>query len=491
MAKLYNVTLHITPELKAFVGISSRGTWRYEGHWRGSALEAEALKFGWHSISHTLVEDNLSKKQAVEMRRTLVESAGCISLNRAFSKETKPLKKVNMKERQIALMAGMANGVKLSLTFDNRYLSKAGYPVVVRVYKDRKWAYVNTGFSMPADEFKHCKGSTLSALEEKYNTVKDWCVKAVEDGTFSVSAARECLREKKRAETLDGLMAMKMATLDNLGTIQNYKSAIRQLNSLFKQGLELKDTDSHSIKKFADHLKKQGRSDTTVNIYLSVVKASINYGIYKGLYDENKYPFKKNAWECDKVSLPKSAKRSDRYMSIEDMDRVWELFIDTGNKWLGLFLFSYLTGGMNLADMIGLKFTREWVKSNAIRWTRKKTAHKCSNTTTVPVSSWVEKLLERMGIEPVEGRLVFPFLDDSDYFKTKCKASTYINNALRKHSLGSMTYARHSFATIMTKLGAPAILVEQAMGHSLGGVASHYIAGFDVDDMREWFEKLL
>lgn len=489
--KTYNITMHLTPELKAFVGISSRDTWRYEGHWRGSALETEAAMIGWHNISHILVEDNLTKKQALQMRRELVESAGAISLNRAFEKEHKPLKKAYMKERQIALMAGMANGVKLSLTFDNRYLSKTGYPVVVRVYKDREWAYVPTGFSMTVDEFKNCNGTTMTVLEDKYKAVKDWCVKAVDNGVFSIKGARECLKEKKKTETLEGLMTMKMETLSNKTSMNSYYASMKKLKEVFGEDIELKDVNADIIRKFVSSLKLQGRSDATINIYLSAIKASINYGIYKGLFDSTHYPFKKNAWECDKITLPKSPKRQDRYITKDEMKRIWIKFNETGNKWIGLFLFSYLTGGMNLADMIGMKFNREWIDKRVIRWTRKKTAHKKNDSIAVPVSSWVDKLLARMGIEEKEGALVFDFLEQ-DYFKAKIKGSTYINMNMKRNGFNcSMTYARHSFATIATRMGMPAVMVENSMGHSLGGVQSHYIAGFDVDDMRQWFERLL
>ena len=482
--------MHITPELKVFVGISSRNTWRYEGHWRGSSLEQEAAKFGWHRISHILVEDNLTKKQAMGMRRELVASAGCISINRAFLREVEPKKDMIMKEKQTNLMASTANGVKLSLTFDNRYLSKNGYPVVVRVYKDRKWGYVPTGFSMTADEFKHCKGQTLTTLEDKYNVVKEWCMKAVADGVFSINGAKQCLKEKNNTETLEGLINLKKETLSNLGTVQNYKSTVMQLRAAFKDGLSLKETNQETIKKFVEHLKKDKKSDTTINIYLSVVKASINYGIYKGLFDEKQYPFKKNAWEYDKITIPKSKKRDDRYISIDEMKKIWDTFIETGDKWIGVFLFSYFTGGMNIADIVELKFTKEWIDNRIIRWTRRKTAHKKTDTIAIPVSKWIEQILETLGIEEKNNEPVFKFLE-GEYFKAKRKASTSTNLKMKKLFGISMTYARHSFATIMTKIGAPAILVEQAMGHSLGGVQSHYISGFNVEEMRSWFDKLL
>ena len=494
MKKKYNLTLHLTPELRSFVGISSRGTWKYQHHWRGSALEGEADKFGWHNISHVLVEDGLTKKQALEMRTELIGASGCIGLNqRAFAdKDNGQQKQMKMKkDKQTTMMASNANGVKLSLTFDNRYLSKNGYPVVIRVYKDRQWAYVPTGFSMTADEFKSVSGESLKALESKFNRVKEWCVKSVDEGVFSLKAARSCLREKEDVSTLAGLIELKMQTLANQATKRSYISAMSKVREMWNDGLEVRQVTPEALSSMMNWMLSDGLSGASVNIYMSAVKASINYAIYKGLFDEKRYPFKKNAWECDKVTLPKSAKRQDRWISLEEMREIWDKFKETKNKWLGLFLFSYLTGGMNLADMMDLKFTREWVSKKTLRFVRKKTAHKVSEPHALPVSSHVTELLSILGIEEKEGEMVFPFLE-GEYFSRKGTVTRMIVKAMEKYGFNiSMTYARHSFCVIATKNKMPASMVEQAMCHTNNGVSSHYMTGWDVDDMREEFEKLL
>ena len=397
------------------------------------------------------------------------------------------------KEKQTALMTSTVNGVKLSLTFDNRYESKNGFPVVVRVYKDREWTYVSTGFSMSASDFRKCDGDTLSILEGKYNTVKDWCMKSVTSGTFSIKGARECLKEEKNGDTLAGLIKIKMATVPSKSTVTNYRSAMNCVLKVFPDGLPVDKVTPDTINLIVAGMRSEGKSDTTLNVYLSVIKASINYAIYKGLFKQDNYPFKKNAWECDKVVIPKSAKRQDRWIDLGQMKSIWNSFIANSgkktNKWLGVFLFSYLTGGINLADIVNMKFSKEFITKGIIRFTRRKTAHKKSDSVAVPVSSHVTELLESMGIEPVEGEPIFPFLA-GEYVATKSKASSSINRELGKYGL-SMTYSRHSFATVATKTKMPASMVEQAMGHSLPGVASHYIAGWDVDEMRPYFENLL
>lgn len=493
MRTRYVVTAHTTPEGKTYIGMSSRSTWKYEHHYRGSALEAEANRFGWHSITHTVIAEDLYKDKAIRLREKLIAEYGESCLNhRAFLKDNvKPKKEKQMKERQFDMMTATANGVKLSLTFDNRYESKGGYPIVIRVYKDKKWCYVPTGFKMGVSDFKRMTPSEEKVLADKFTVLKDWCAKSVAEGTFSLSGAKECLKEKKCASTLSGLMELKMATLTNMSSRRSYVSAKKWIDNTFPKGLSVNDVSPQSIEKIVKNMRDNDVNDTSMRIYLAVIKAAINYGMYKEMFDPKNYPFKKNQWECDKIVLPKAAKRSDRWLTIDEIREVWDKFIETKDRWLGLFMFSYLTGGMNLADMMDLKFTKEWLTKKTIRWVRKKTAHKKTDTITVPVSSHIEKLLNVMGIEPKEGTMVFDFLE-GEYFSKKAVATMMIKSQLSKFKFGiSMTYARHSFATIATKTRMPATMVEQAMGHSLSGVSSHYIAGWDVEEMKPYFEELL
>lgn len=490
--------MHITPELKTFIGVASGPNWEYEGRWRNSAIGCEGERFGWRNITHVLVEDGLAKDDALDIRKRLINAGAnaCLNKRTVMKTDVKPNILNNskkMKEKQTALMTSTVNGVKLSLTFDNRYKSKSGYPVVVRVYKDRKWAYVPTGFSMSASDFRKCCGDTLATLEEKYDAVKRWCLESLSDGTFSVGGARNCLKEKKVCDTLADFITAKRKTVSGKGTAINYSSALKWVMTVFPDGLPADRITPDSINLITAALKEDGKTDTTINVYLSVIKASINYAIYKGLFDDRRYPFKKNAWECDKVVIPKSAKRQDRWIGRDEIRAVWNEFAAGAdkkkNKWMGMFLFSYLTGGMNLADMVGLKFTKEWINRGVIRWVRRKTAHKNGDPVAVPVCGKLNELLSVMGITPVEGEPVFPFLS-GDYDRVKANAAESINRVMSGYGV-SMTYARHSFCTNMNRMGAPFSMTEAAMGHSLGGVSSHYIAPYQPEDMLPWFEKLL
>ena len=134
---------------------------------------------------------------------------------------------------------------------------------------------------------------------------------------------------------------------------------------------------------------------------------------------------------------------------------------------------------------------------------REKTKGKNNFKVVVPATTWTSELLDIMGITPTKGELVFKDMgglrqSDKGYAVAKNRLSNNANQTLKavgkksgvEKSI-SMTVARHSFATTATKERMPFAMIERAMGHSTGGVSSHYIGGFTVDEMRPDFEKLL
>ena len=213
-------------------------------------------------------------------------------------------------------------------------------------------------------------------------------------------------------------------------------------------------------------------------------------------------PHLDQAMEVDKVVVPKSNKRDDRYITKQEMQQLWGWFKRTKNKWVGYFMFSYLHGGINLADMVDLRFNDFWFAEGGFVFTRKKTAHKTNRKVAVPATTWTQELFDTLNIEPTKNKRVFAGLEydgtDADYQRLKSGVHTNIDRSLAKackeleiNKKVTMTTARHSFATIATKEGIPYVMVENAMGHTLGSVASHYIGSFSVEEMRPDFEKLL
>lgn len=390
-------------------------------------------------------------------------------------------------------------GVRLELSLDTRYLKKDGqYPVTIRMYQNRKYKHLPTGYSASAADFPNFTPEVEAHLNKQFEQLATELTRqALDRGSTDILSVS---LKTKEVRTLVDLMGEKGGMMANKATANNYKAASKVVLKVYPDGLQCERINPSTVTKILDFMKGEGLAPATMNIYLSAIKASVNYGIYKSYIRAEQYPFKRNPYEVDKITLPKSGKRDDNYFTQPQMQEVWEYFKQTGNVYVGTFLFSYLCGGMNLADIIELKFDDFYFDEGGFRFARNKTKGKNDFKTAVPSTKLTDELFRILGIVPQKGEYVFKMFakKKGDYFGKKNNIATYIGKSLNSmmkmlhfDKKCSMTTARHSFATIANKMGLPFNMIESAMGHSNGGVSSHYIGGWDVSEMRPWFEKLL
>lgn len=426
------------------------------------------------------------------------ESVICGKSHFLTNNETMKRKKQTVKKLQPMAVKHSA-GVKFELMLDTRYQKQDGtFPLTVRLYQNRKYRHIQTGYSAEPSTFPSFTKEEEEHIYKIFNSVcADVTRAALQDGSADILSVSV---KTKDVGTLVDLMREKCRMLSNDGTVNNYKSAAKAVLKVYPDGLKCERVNPSTIAKLLDFMKGEGLAAATINIYLSAIKASVNFGIYKGYIKAEQYPFKRNPYEVDKVTLPKSGKRDENYFTQPQMQEVWEYFKRTQNPYIGTFLFSYLCGGMNLADIIELKFDDFYFDEGGFRFSRNKTKGKNDFKTTVPSTKLTEELFRILNIVPQKGEFVFKMFakKKGDYFAKKRNISSYINKSLDSmmqmltfEKKCTMTTARHSFATIANKQGMPFNMVEAAMSHSNGGVSSHYIGGWDVSEMRPWFEKLL
>lgn len=515
--------MHITPDLKVYVGImkDSRGErWRNESSYRNNGKFSDSIgDWNWDEMNHQMVESGLPKQVAINMRNELIKTAGQQSLNtRGYTdpnekdfvlntlipnKTKNNMKKVKKETRKFPTISG----VKSELMIDNRYRKSDGrYSVVIRVYNNGKYAYLQTGYNMTPDEFVGMDPATERALNIKRDIVLDYIRDLTNKGRFDINAIRGDLEKQMSGnvvehKTLAGLLEEKAGMLTNPNTVANYKTVIRRLLDAFPDGLPLNSVSTSTIGWFMNKLKDDGLTDTTRNIYGSILKSAINYGIYKGMLGSDQYPFKRSAVEIDKIAIPKSASRDMEYLTKEQMQQIWEWFKLHKDRNIGYFLFSYLHGGINLADILTLKFGDLYVQERAFMYRRRKTITKNNFDIIVPATKWTYELFAIMGITPKRGQLVFPEMEYDgsvrgyQLLKSRFRSSVNraVENVTRKLGMreSSMTTARHTFCTVANKQRMPYSMIERAMGHANNGVSGHYIGGFTPDEMRPDFERLL
>ena len=505
--KNQTVFFHLTPELKVFIGRTTREqSVRYASTYRTCAGFSEAIEtYGWDNISHHIVENGLTTEQAKDLERQLLEAAGRQSYNNYLTTTTfqpdedslyKSSKNGKMKKRAKKETARhkRINGVGVELMLDNRYRQADGtYAIVVRLYHQRKYSYLPTGYSLTPDEFCSMDGRTEKSLNSFFDKVCGKVQSLTDDGIFTLKGFR-CDNSTTSAGTLAELIGEKAALARTESTAKNYESTVKVLLKACPDGLELKSVNLSTIGDFHEYLRRNGYSDTTQNIFLSIIKAAINYGIYKGYLKDSQYPFKRNAYEIDKITLPKGGKRDSNYLTRDEVDALYGYLKEKRDKAVGCFLFSYLCGGINLADMLNLTYDDYYYDEGAFRFVREKIKNRTGQVTVIPVCGRLREVLGLSGLNETRGGKVFSCFEG----KAKGSVSSYLNTHLKSvaRKVGitksiSINTARHTFATIATKSGFPANMVEAAMSHAAGGVSSHYIGGWDTGEMLPYFDRLL
>lgn len=386
---------------------------------------------------------------------------------------------------------------KCDLVLDERKKHKNGdMSVSVRIYSARRYAYIKTGLrtkswkTVSDEEKKRC----ISIYEELWDRVK-----AAPDG-FNPRSLRE---KKQERESFNAHMQDRIDRYvenNQFSCAAHYRSALEIFTRLHGD-VSVSDLAPQLFIDMKRWMESKHYSSSTIKIYLSDMKAVANWLRFKKKITDDEYPFKLCIYDTEKVTIPKGRKRTECYLDKEQVRLLWDDWKERGNEFLALWLFSYLAGGMNIADALRLTYDAHWTKTNGteLMYRRHKTRNKNEFSIIIPVTEPMRELIESF---PTSGDSVFPYLADCTSEKQIKNRITYINNRVSWHAEAAArragikervtsTWARHSFATVMNREGVPYNYIEYQMGHANNGVSSHYIGGYTHEQMQKFSSLLL
>lgn len=402
--------------------------------------------------------------------------------------------------------------MRFALLLDKRHVSAKGYPVCVRVTYDYRQRYFRHGDVVSDDEFaKVCK-TTKGAMYEKR---KEWeahfdrifkdAAAKIDGGEFSINSYSPWSWSES-APTINALLRERITSLaadGKVNTAELYGTVLKRIVGEFGE-VSVSDVGVEFVKRFAKSIS--GLSKATQSIYLRNLRAICNYAIYKGEMKRSQYPFSTNRYDSGRLRIPNGGSRNDRFLSVEDMRK---LYAYSGDKYkeVGLFLFSYLANGANLADIARLRFDSHYYKSvkKELGFIRQKTRDTSTTETVIyiPVTEWISKLMRRLGVVEERGALLFPgILDGCGGVKSESmrldgwskrigKAVQSVCSELGIEGCVTMTWARHSFKTNLIRQKVPDWYCEQAMGHVDRSVGAHYVGMFTTEDRIRYNSMLL
>jgi integrase/recombinase XerD len=238
-------------------------------------------------------------------------------------------------------------------------------------------------------------------------------------------------------------------------------------------------------------------SPTSVGIYLRNVRVLLNEAIAEGIIAAESMPIGKK-----KYRIPGSSKRK-LALKLEEVAKIMYANLVPGSedeKFRDLWIFSYLSAGMNTTDIANLRY--EDIDVEKITYIRHKTAYKkleAPTFITVPLTSEIGKLIDKWGNKPaLPSQYVFPILkigmsalEQRKAIMTATRSTNHyikkVAKALKLTGNVSFYVARHSFSTILKNSGVSVQAISEALGHSSLKVTQSYLKDFEVEEkLNQW-----
>lgn len=387
------------------------------------------------------------------------------------------------------------NGVVVSVFLDTRTVNKKGtYPVKIKVYFQGKPKYYPTGICMSTKEeleevleSKSKKNIEIQdIIHKEFNRISKNVNILVERGTFSFSNLNNMLG-KNIGGTLNEMISAKIKELENeekFGTSAFYKGTLSLLKRYMKHDVPIKEVTVEWLNGLEKFILKTA-NQTTVAMNMRNIRAIMNIAKQVGVIRESDYPFGRGKYQIKESSGKKKALNKKQLKAIaeySDGSMTTEFYRD-------LWLFIYFCNGLNVADLISLKFSD--IQNGEISFIRKKTKDRTRDVKRIyaAITPEMYSIINKWGNDPKKSVYIFPFLKPGDsaweHEKKKKNLTKLINKRMKmigeKLNLGKITtyVARHTYATVLRNEGVPISIISPMLGHSSVTTTEIYLADLE------------
>ena len=387
------------------------------------------------------------------------------------------------------------NGVVVSVLLDTRTVNKEGtYPVKIKVYFQGKPKYYPTGICMSTKEELE---EVLESKSKKNIEIQDIIGKElsrilknvdilVERGTFSFSNLNNMLG-KNIGGSLNEMISAKIKELENeekFGTSAFYKGTLSLLKRYIKHDVPINEVTVEWLNGLEKFILKTA-NQTTVAMNMRNIRATMNIAKQVGVIRESDYPFGRGKYQIKEGSGKKKALNKKQLKAIaeySDGSMTTEFYRD-------LWLFIYFCNGLNVADLISLKFSD--IQNGEISFIRKKTKDRTRDVKRIyaAITPEMYSIINKWGNDPKKSVYIFPFLKPGDsaweHEKKKKNLTKLINKRMKmigeKLNLGKITtyVARHTYATVLRNEGVPISIISPMLGHSSVTTTEIYLADLE------------
>ncbi len=399
-----------------------------------------------------------------------------------------------------------------------REKSNNKYPVKLRVYFNNITKHYKTGLDATKDEFFNAYQSQKPRKEFRDLKIK---LQGIESSAESTAAKldpftferfeRDIYGSKGDSKNVYTYYDRYIEHLKNEGresTASNYDLSKKSIINLCKEKSIAKDEflpfnlvtpDLLSI--YEKWMQQTGRGLTTVGIYLRPLRAIFNMALQDGDITQDIYPFGKR-----KYQIP-AGRKVKKALSKEDLKALYTSKLPKDSfqeKARDFWFFSYQCNGMNIKDILGLRYKD--IKGDIIVFTRSKT----KNTTKadlkpimVPITELVKQFIKRYGTPSTnKDNYIFPIytegITEHEKLRRTQNFTKFINQHIKKLAKAagvttdiSTYWARHSFTTNAIRSGASMEFIQESLGHQDMKTTMNYWGGFEESVKRDISEKIM
>ena len=373
--------------------------------------------------------------------------------------------------------------------------------VKIRVSFNRKRKYFTTGIDLSQGEFEQVMNGKRRTPEQKkihlilngnYNKAEQ----VIEDlPVFSFSAFEENFLEQRNTQNSVSFAFdkyIKELKIENrLGTASSYECALNSLEA-FRKNLIFADVTPLFLKKYENWMLQNGKSVTTIGIYLRSFRAIYNLQNI----DKSLYPFGEAK---NKYSIPKS-RNIKKALTVEEIAKIYQYEATQGTtkeRAKDYWLFLYLCNGMNVKDFCKLKWSN--IDNDMLTYVRSKTERSKKDGKAISVALKPETIdiIRKWGQPSIsKDAYIFPHLQhgmSAEKERATFRQLTKIINKYIKQitvELGinknvTTYFARHSFATVLKRSGAKIEMISELLGHSSVDVTESYLDSFEKEQIQK------
>ena len=282
----------------------------------------------------------------------------------------------------------------------------------------------------------------------------------------------------------------RMASLGRWSTRKNYGSTRRSF-SAYLQGRKLwvSNLDAYEIRQYNDFLDSRHVSRNSKSFYNRNLRALYNRAVRDGYAKANATLFVDVYTGIDRTRKKSLPIESIRRIIALDLSSEGELSLSRD-----IFVFSLFAQGMCFVDLAYLRGTN--IRGDELCYSRKKTGQRIF----VRIQPCMSRILERCRTL-AWGDYLFPILHTSHPEEAYREYTYYLNRYnLHLKEIGRRAgcpfplnsyAARHSWASLARKTGAPVAVISQGMGHTSERTTRIYLSDLDNSVLDEACQRVV